>query len=50
MAVRRNFTEHRIVWLVTGMVFGLALAYYWPHEPAHASDGRPGRQVCHVYG
>lgn len=38
MAVRRNFTEHRIVWLVTGMVFGLALAYYWPHEPAHASD------------
>ncbi|MFG0335901.1 MAG: hypothetical protein ACF8TS_21290 [Maioricimonas sp. JB049] len=40
--MRKNFTEHRFVWLATGMIFGLALAYYWPHEPAYADDAAMG--------
>jgi hypothetical protein len=28
--------EHRLVWLLFGVVGGLCLAYFWPHEPAFA--------------
>jgi hypothetical protein len=35
-AVRRQWAENRYVWLATGVLFGLVLAFYWPHEQAQA--------------
>ena len=34
MATRTN--DRRLVWLLFGVVAGLCLAYFWPHEPAYA--------------
>ncbi len=28
--------DGRLVWLLFGVIFGLCLAYFWPHEPAYA--------------
>ncbi len=30
-------SEQRWVWLVAGLVGGLCVSYFWPHEPAHAT-------------
>jgi hypothetical protein len=32
--VSRNWSDRRIAWLITGIGLGVALASYWPHEPA----------------
>lgn len=29
-------STNRFAWLIAGVLFGLALSYYWPHEPARA--------------
>jgi len=29
--------EHRVVWLITGAVFGVVVSVYWPHETAQAT-------------
>lgn len=32
----RHLNESRIAWLAVGVVAGLCLSYFWPHEPALA--------------
>jgi hypothetical protein len=34
----QRFGETRGVWLVCGILFGLGVAYYWPHEPVRADQ------------
>jgi len=34
--VRKHVTESRMAWLVGGVLVGLAIAVYWPSEPAYA--------------
>ena len=29
--------DHRMVWLAVGVIAGMAIASYWPHEPARAA-------------
>jgi hypothetical protein len=28
--------DSRLAWLVLGTIFGICVAYFWPHEPAYA--------------
>lgn len=35
--MRNSLSESRMAWLATGLVAGLAVAYFWPHEPAYAT-------------
>ena len=32
-----QWSENRYVWLTAGVLFGLVLAFYWPHEQAQAA-------------
>jgi hypothetical protein len=45
-------THHRIVWTLTGLVAGLCIANFWPHEPVHAGtadrDDKFGLVTCPV--
>jgi hypothetical protein len=34
--MKQRWSETRTAWLVCGIVIGLAIALYWPHEPAMA--------------
>lgn len=34
--MKTKSNEHRFLWLVCGVVGGLCLAYFWPHEQAYA--------------
>ena len=34
--VGNSRSESRMVWLVVGVLVGLCLSYFWPHEPAMA--------------
>ncbi len=34
--MRERVTESRMAWLIGGVVVGLAVALYWPSEPAYA--------------
>lgn len=34
--MRERVTESRMAWLVCGVLVGLAIALYWPSEPAYA--------------
>lgn len=31
--------ENRVIWLAGGVLLGLGIAYYWPHEPLRADQG-----------
>jgi hypothetical protein len=33
----RSISDSRVVWLVVGLIGGLGIATFWPHEPALAS-------------
>ena len=33
----RSLSDSRVVWLVVGLMAGLGIATFWPHEPALAS-------------
>ncbi|MBI5757850.1 MAG: hypothetical protein HZA46_04970 [Planctomycetales bacterium] len=33
----RSISDSRVVWLVVGLMAGLGIATFWPHEPALAS-------------
>jgi hypothetical protein len=35
--MRASVTDSRVVWLVGGLMAGLGVAYFWPHEPAYAT-------------
>ena len=35
--MKSHSNERRLLWLACGVVCGLGLAYFWPHEPAFAS-------------
>lgn len=35
--MKLTINESRMAWLLLGAVFGVCVAYYWPHEPAYAS-------------
>lgn len=35
--MRIQWAENRYVWLAAGVLFGLVLAFYWPHEQAQAN-------------
>lgn len=35
--MRHSGTDSRLVWLVAGLLGGLGVAYFWPHEPAYAT-------------
>lgn len=39
----RQMTHHRMAWLVAGVIVGLGISYFWPHEPVQAvgSDSNP---------
>ena len=32
----RNSTDQRFAWLVAGIVAGMCISYFWPHEPVGA--------------
>lgn len=34
--MKSRVNEHRFLWLISGVVGGLCLAYFWPHEEAFA--------------
>jgi hypothetical protein len=36
--VRSRFGENRGIWLVGGVLLGLGISYYWPHEPLRADQ------------
>ena len=38
--VNRRISDRRVVWLVTGLLVGLAISYFWPHEPLRANADR----------
>src|SRR4029077_6364481 len=44
--------DHKLVWLLFGVVGGLCLAYLWPHEPAYAmaTDRDAQFAICTVPG
>ncbi|GAB4151450.1 MAG: hypothetical protein Tsb009_26870 [Planctomycetaceae bacterium] len=33
----KRFSENRFVWLAVGLIAGLGVSYFWPHEPALAT-------------
>jgi hypothetical protein len=35
--MRASVSDSRVVWLLGGLLAGLGVAYFWPHEPAYAS-------------
>jgi hypothetical protein len=35
--MRTSLADSRVVWLVAGLLAGLGVAYFWPHEPAYAT-------------
>lgn len=35
--MRTAVSDSRLVWLVGGLLAGLGVAYFWPHEPAYAT-------------
>ena len=35
--MRNSLSNNRAAWLVAGLIAGLGVAYFWPHEPAYAS-------------
>jgi hypothetical protein len=35
--MRASISDSRVVWLVGGLLAGLGVAYFWPHEPAYAT-------------
>lgn len=37
--MRHSLSESRVAWLLAGLVAGLGIAYFWPHEPAFATTG-----------
>lgn len=39
-------SENRMVWLIIGTVFGMALSYYCPHEPAYADSAAMGEKFA----
>lgn len=34
-----RISDSRMVWLVVGLIAGLCISYFWPHEPALAVTG-----------
>lgn len=34
--MKSRANDHRFLWLVSGVLGGLCLAYFWPHEELHA--------------
>ena len=34
--MEKTMAQCRFFWLAVGMVAGLCVAYFWPHEPAYA--------------
>ncbi|MSR56306.1 MAG: hypothetical protein EXS05_01360 [Planctomycetaceae bacterium] len=36
--MRHSLSDIRVSWLVAGLVAGLGIAYFWPHEPAYATN------------
>jgi len=36
--VRSRIGESRGIWLIGGVLLGLGIAYYWPHEPVRADQ------------
>ena len=45
-------SQHKIVWMLTGLVAGLGIAQFWPHEPVAAAtadrDSKFGMVTCPV--
>jgi hypothetical protein len=35
--MRPSLSESRVWWLAAGLVAGIGVAYFWPHEPAYAT-------------
>lgn len=35
--MRASVSDSRVMWLVGGLMAGLGVAYFWPHEPTYAS-------------
>jgi hypothetical protein len=38
--MRGRFSDSRTAWLAAGLVLGLGVSYFWPHEPAYANTDR----------
>lgn len=34
--VKKQYGERRFLWLTVGVICGLCMSYFWPHEPAMA--------------
>lgn len=46
--MQKVLAANRVAWLTGGLVLGLAIAYYWPHEPAYATTGDRDTQFSMV--
>jgi hypothetical protein len=45
----RNVTAaNRVAWLACGLLAGLAISYFWPHEPVYATTGDRDTQFSMV--
>src|SRR5262245_62760159 len=48
MPMRHVTAKKRAVWLACGLVAGLAISYFWPHEPAYATTADRDTQFSMV--
>ncbi|RLS58766.1 MAG: hypothetical protein DWH91_01705 [Planctomycetota bacterium] len=48
--MQSRWQENRITYLVLGLVAGLAISFYWPHEPLKADTASAGEKfaICTV--
>ncbi|MGE5192415.1 MAG: hypothetical protein ACM3U2_07915, partial [Deltaproteobacteria bacterium] len=46
--MRNVMAANRVAWLACGLVAGLAIAYFWPHEPAYATTADRDTQFSMV--
>lgn len=46
--MRASVSENRSTWLVLGLMAGICVAYFWPHEPAYATNADRDSQFLMV--
>ena len=50
--MRERISDRRFVWILVGLVAGLGIGYFWPHEPAYAvatdRDAQFAMATCNV--
>jgi hypothetical protein len=44
--MRGKLTDARVVWLAIGLISGLLISYFWPHEPVYAATADRNSQFA----